>query len=54
MTRAFLCLSMLASFSLTGCEPSRPDPRANPNFNEAAMTDPSKVNMDAIKIQKKK
>jgi hypothetical protein len=30
----------------TGCGDSRPDPRANPDFNEEAMNNPGSVKMD--------
>jgi hypothetical protein len=40
-----VCSLLVTSFAV-GCGDSRPDPRANPDFNEAAMEDPMSVKMD--------
>ncbi len=39
-----LSLTLLVSAAL-GCGPSRPDPRANPDFNENARANPGEVKM---------
>lgn len=39
------CSLLFAALSV-GCGESRPDPRANPDFNEAAMEDPMSVKLD--------
>jgi hypothetical protein len=39
------CCLVVTAFAV-GCGDSRPDPRANPDFNEAAMEDPMSVKMD--------
>jgi hypothetical protein len=40
-----LCGLLAIPFAV-GCGDSRPDPRANPDFNEAAMEDPMSVKLD--------
>ncbi len=53
MNHLLLCTFLFASFSLVGCGPSRPDPRANPDFNEEALTDPGAVKMDSPGVRKR-
>jgi hypothetical protein len=43
---AFAALFTMICLGAIGCGESRPDPRANPNFNEADMDDPSLSKMD--------
>jgi len=35
-------------FVVVGCGEKRPDPRANPDFNEKAFTDPMSVQMQPL------
>jgi hypothetical protein len=42
----FAILFAVVCLGAVGCGESRPDPRANPEFNEAGMDDPSQYKMD--------
>jgi|GEM_PF-2011287 len=43
---AFAVLFAVICLGAVGCGESRPDPRDNPDFNEAGMNDPSVYKMD--------
>ncbi len=43
---AMLALFACACLASVGCGESRPDPRENPNFNEAALEDPGSVKLN--------
>ena len=42
----FAVLFAVICLGAVGCGESRPDPRDNPDFNEAGMNDPSVYKMD--------
>lgn len=42
----FALMFTVICLGTVGCGDSRPDPRANPDFNEADMDDPSLSKMD--------
>ena len=41
----------LPMFGLTGCGPSKPDPRDNPDFNHASAANPGAVKMGPANVK---
>lgn len=47
LSKWFLSLALLFVLASVGCN-GKPDPRDSPDFNEAAIEDPSAIKMDSL------